>query len=254
MTSNVTSKCPYGLCDGSGLIYDAEINAGIFCKCYEQRRLNNKMKFAQIPSEFQGYKIKDFDTDIYNEKNKNAACAAKKTAIEFVNKFDEFQKGGKGLYFYSETRGSGKTRLACSIGNALINMYFKNVRFTTTINLLNKLKSTFDKSKNGGIPTYDELIQDIKTVEVLILDDVGVETASEWVKEVFYSILNDRMTAKKVTLFTSNCRYEALQYDERTIERIAKMAIPIKFPEQSIRSTLAKKENEEYIKILMGGN
>lgn len=240
------------MCDGSGLIYDPEVNTGTFCKCYEQHKLNNKLKFAQIPFEFQSYKIKEFDTNVYNEKNKNTALIAKKTAIEFVNKFDEFQKGGKGLYFYSETKGSGKTRLACSIGNALINMYFKNVRFTTTINLLDKLKSTFDKSKTSESLTYDELIQDIKNVEILILDDVGVEVASEWAKEVFYSILNDRMTYKKVTIFTSNCRHELLPYDERTIERINKMAIPIKFPEQSIRSALAKKENEQYIKMLVG--
>ncbi len=250
-TSNATSKCPFGLCDGSGLIYDPEVNAGTFCKCYEQRNLNNKLKFAQIPPELQGYKINDFDINLYDKKNQNAAFVAKKTAIKFINKFEEFQKEGKGLYFYSEVKGSGKTRLACSIGNALINMYFKNVRFTTTINLLDKLKSTFDKGKNTGSLTYDELIQDIKTVEVLILDDVGVEATSDWAREVFYSILNDRMTYKKVTIFTSNCKYEDLMYDERIIERIAKMAIPIKFPEQSIRSALAKKENEEYIKLLM---
>ena len=240
------------MCDGSGLIYDPEVNTGTFCKCYEQHKLNNKLKFAQIPSEFQGYKIKDFNINIYNEKNKNAALIAKKAAIEFVNKFDEFQKGGKGLYFYSEIKGSGKTRLACSIGNALINMYFKNVRFITTINLLDKLKSTFDKNKTSESLTYDKLIQEIKNVEILILDDIGVEVASEWAKEAFYSILNDRMTYKKVTIFTSNCKYEDLMYDERIIERIAKMAIPIKFPEQSIRSALAKKENEQYIKMLVG--
>jgi DNA replication protein DnaC len=52
------------------------------------------------------------------------------------------------------------------------------------------------------------------------------------------------MSAKRVTIFTSNCQIEDLRHDDRIINRIQKMALPVPFPEQSIRAELAAKEAE----------
>ena len=45
---------------------------------------------------------------------------AKIIAKRYVEQFEEIQETGKGLYFYSSVKGSGKTRLAVSIANDLI--------------------------------------------------------------------------------------------------------------------------------------
>ena len=66
----------------------------------------------------------------------------------------------------------------------------------------------------------------------------------------FYSILNDRMTGNKVTIFTSNGTIDELQHDERIKNRIEKMALPVWFPEDSVRSYVAKKENEKIHQLL----
>ena len=133
-----------------------------------------------------------------------------------------------------------------SIGNALIKRHFKSVRFLTTNNLLDEIKNTFQTEG------YSKLMEQIKRVDILMLDDFGGERPTDWVNEVFYSILNDRMTAKKITFFTSNAEAEALQYGERIISRVMKMAMPVKFPEESIREAMAKKENESLMTLLMG--
>ena len=255
MTLSAASECPLGLCDGSGVIYDAlGLNAKP-CECVKLLNKQNRLKFAAVPEEFRELKVGEFDTEIYSgDDDKSAARSAKKWAIEYVKRFDMFRTDGKGLYFYSSGKGSGKTRLMISVGNALINMYGVSVRFITANDLLDNIRFSFNKSKEEGEKdTYEALMRDFKAIDVLLLDDVGAERPSDWVNEVFYNILNDRMTHKKPTLFTSNYPLESLPYNGRITDRIFKMAVPVKMPEESVRAKKAAEENEKYLKMIMEG-
>ena len=249
--------CPLGKCDGSSFVpkTDAEgVERYGYCECRKLLAMQSKMRFAEIPEEFRELKVSDFNIAMYSNHNRKIAETVKKIAIGYINNFSTMREMGKGLYLYGETKGSGKTRLAISIGNALIRRHNQSVRFVTTVNLIDEIKGTFDnKANRGGEETYSGLIKAAKEVDVLILDDFGTEKPTSWVNEIFYSILNDRMTAKKITLFTSNCRVEDLLHDRRLVNRIERMATPIKFPEESVRSILAQQENEEVMKILLGG-
>ena len=253
MTLTATSECPLGLCDGSGIIFDSSGRNARPCDCVKILSKRNKLNFANVPEEFKNFKVGEFETEIYAvEDNRETARSAKKWAIEYVKKFDIFSQDGKGLYFYSTEKGSGKTRLMISVGNALINMYGVSVRFITANDLLDNIRFSFNKSKEEGEKdTYEALMNDFKIIDVLMLDDVGAERPSDWVNEVFYSILNDRMTHKKVTLFTSNCDLESLPYNGRITDRIFKMALPVKMPEESVRRKIALTENEKYLKMIM---
>ncbi|MGL4791894.1 MAG: ATP-binding protein, partial [Anaerotignaceae bacterium] len=118
---------------------------------------------------------------------------------------------------------------------------------------LDEIKNSFT-SKNEDSEDKEDyltLIKEIKEIDVLLLDDFGVERNSEWVNEIFYSIINDRMTSRKITLFTSNYKMEELPYDSRIINRLIKKATPIEFPDESIRLRLAMEENEEFINLLL---
>ena len=249
----MTSKCPLGMCDGSGVILLDEhgFNTKI-CDCVKLMNKRNKLKFANVPEEFKELKVGEFETDIYEKpESKSLARSAKKWAIEYVKRFEIFKTDGKGLYFYSSEKGSGKTRLMISVGNALINTYNTGVKFVTTNELLDNIRFSFGK-KDEERNTYESLMNDIKETEILLLDDIGAERPSDWVNDVFYSILNDRMTHKKVTLFTSNLAMEQLPYNDRITSRIFKMALPVKMPEESVRSKMAMAENEKYLKMIMG--
>lgn len=251
-----TSKCPYDICDGSGIVSKPGSSDSWFCKCRPSLLMKNKLQFAQVPPEFVDLKVNDFQTEIYSSKEAQAlAATAKNIAIAYVKNFAKSNGNcncnGKGLYFYSNTKGSGKTRLMVSIGNALINTQGVGVRFIFTNTLLDEIKGTFEKSENGE--SYSALIAGLRSIEVLILDDMGAERPTPWVNEIFYGLLNDRMTAKKPTLFTSNCSIEDLSYNDRIVDRLFRMAMPVKFPEESVRRILAKQENEDFIKELLKG-
>ena len=224
------------------------------CSCgYLQRyRLNGRLKFATIPKEFEGQTVDNFQTDCYSTAaNRELAAMAQTIAKRYVEKFDEIQETGKGLYFYSRVKGSGKTRLAVSIANDLIEKKFIQAKFATTIQILDQIKATW-----GGISKNEEseqkLIHDIVSVPVLVIDDIGVEAVKDWINERFYNILNGRMIEKRVTIFTSNCKIEELNFDDRIKNRIVKMALPVQFPDESIRTAIARKENDDLLDRLLG--
>lgn len=224
------------------------------CSCgYLQRyRLNGRLKFATIPKEFEGQTVDNFQTDCYSTAaNRELAAMAQTIAKRYVEKFDEIQETGKGLYFYSRVKGSGKTRLAVSIANDLIEKKFIQAKFATTIQILDQIKATW-----GGISKNEEseqkLIHDIVSVPVLVIDDIGVEAVRDWINERFYNILNGRMIEKRVTIFTSNCKIEELNFDDRITNRIVKMALPVQFPDESIRTAIARKENDDLLDRLLG--
>ena len=224
------------------------------CSCgYLQRyRLNGRLKFATIPKEFEGQTVDNFQTDCYSTAaNRELAAMAQTIAKRYVEKFDEIQETGKGLYFYSRVKGSGKTRLAVSIANDLIEKKFIQAKFATTIQILDQIKATL-----GGISKNEEseqkLIHDIVSVPVLVIDDIGVEAVKDWINERFYNILNGRMIEKRVTIFTSNCKIEELNFDDRITNRIVKMALPVQFPDESIRTAIARKENDDLLDRLLG--
>ena len=219
-----------------------------FCKCRERLIKQNKIKFADIPKEFSSLTINSFRVDWYKTKEgSQKALMAKKAAVNFIKNYNEMSKKGKGLYLYSYAKGSGKTRMAASIGNALVNTYGVGVKFTNTITLIDEIKATFDNNREYN---QSQLIDAINRIDVLILDDIGTEKLSPWVNQVFYGLINYRTTAKKVTIFTSNCQIEELQHDARIKSRITDLAVPIAFPEEPIREYIAKSENENLQNML----
>lgn len=228
------------------------------CECgrLQRERIQSKLKFATIPKEFEGHTVDNFRTDCYSAPQaKELAKMAKLVAKRYVEKFSEIRESGKGLYFHSNVKGSGKTRLAVSIANDLITKELVVSKFCTTIQILDQIRETWgwqEKGQDRQASTETRLIQDIVSVPVLVIDDIGVEQPKDWINERFYNILNGRMIEKRVTIFTSNFRMDELKLDDRIVNRINKMALPIEFPAESIRAAIARKENDDLLNRLLG--
>lgn len=229
------------------------------CECgkIQRDRLAGRLRFATIPKEFEGQTVDNFQTDCYStSQSRELAKLAKHLAKQYIEQFQEIKETGKGFYFHSGVKGSGKTRLAVSIANDIITRYMVGAKFATTIQILDQIKSTWgenSRERNAGEPVNEHrLIDDIISVPVLVIDDIGVEKPKDWINERFYNILSGRMIEKRITIFTSNYRIGELQLDDRIVNRIEKMALPIEFPAESIRSAIARKENSDLLDRLLG--
>lgn len=83
--------------------------------------------------------------------------------------------------------------------------------------------------------------------DLLIFDDIGAQKSGEWQQQEVFRIINERLNAGKVIIFTSNMCPEELNLDNRTIDRIMKKSVVLQMPEESIRGKEAKKEQERFL-------
>lgn len=221
-----------------------------YCKCREEKIYSDRLKFANIPAEFESLAVNSFNVSLYKSIDSKVIAQNSKTMVaNYIKNFSKFQDIGKGIYFYSKTKGSGKTRLAVSLGNVLLRNLKQQVKFITSSDLLKEIKNTYNKDSKF---TESQLVDSINKVNILIIDDIGVERPTNWVNEMLFSILDNRMKYNRVTIFTSNCSVEELEHDERLKSRLTKMCIPIKMPEEDIRKFLAYRENESLQDMLLG--
>lgn len=241
LTRNDTPVCP--MCKGTGWTF-IDDNTVIECDCGLRQRqvLDSKLRFATIPLTYRNVRIEDISTSYYKSKDN---AAAMKANIEFVRRYldnlDENTANGKGLFFWSKTKGSGKTMMATALANELINRYQRNVKFATSLDILDAIKSTYGKRDSED--TEDTLIKDLVNTGYLIIDDFGTERNTDWAGEKFYQIVNKRYINKKVTFYTSNHNLETLKYDDRITNRIKERSFVLSFPEESVREVKAYMDN-----------
>lgn len=100
--------------------------------------------------------------------------------------------------------GCGKTHLAAAVGNYRKGMGDDPI-FVVVPDLLDHLRATFGPTSSVS---YDELFQRVRTTPLLILDDLGTQSATPWAREKLYQIFNDRYNAKLPTVITTSERLE----------------------------------------------
>ncbi len=96
--------------------------------------------------------------------------------------------------------GCGKTHLAAAIANACIERG-QPVLFITVPDLLDHLRSAFAPTSAAD---YDTRFEEVRTVPVLILDDLGTESGTTWAQEKLFQIFNYRYNARLPTVITTN--------------------------------------------------
>ena len=150
-------------------------------------------------------------------------------------------KSGKGLYL-SGSFGSGKTYLIAALFNELAKKDI-NSALVYYPELLRSLKSSFGSD-------YEEKFDFIKTVPLLLLDDIGAENTTAWSRdEVLGTILQYRMEEELPTFFTSNLSLKELENAlsvtsngsekikaKRIIERIKQLTVPLELVSKNRRN------------------
>lgn len=115
---------------------------------------------------------------------------------------------GRGLYIWGKSTGNGKTSWACKI----MSYFFRKIAFNTGLEneglyiflptFLEDLRDNYDNKD----PEFDEILRMIKTCRLLIIDDIGAERVTDWVRERMVSIINTRVSNNLTTIYTSSLR------------------------------------------------
>jgi DNA replication protein DnaC len=166
----------------------------------------------------------------------SAARAAEKVE-NYLKSWEENREFGKGLYFCGGV-GTGKTHLAVAVMNELMQRKRVPSLFVTVPEFLDNLREAY------MIPgrDLDEWMDTVKNADLLVLDDLGSERPTEWVRERLFVIVNHRYREALPTLFTSNIgpRDLATQLGERTASRIIAMCDWISLEGEDYRESIVR--------------
>ncbi|MDM8148781.1 primosomal protein DnaI [Priestia megaterium] len=154
-------------------------------------------------------------------------------AEEFVSEYEPGKKM-KALYLYGEF-GVGKTFILGAIANSLAEKKVKSTILYVP-EFLRELKGSFQDQ------SFNEKIEYVKKVPVLMLDDLGAESVTSWMRDdVLGTILQFRMLENLPTFFSSNLNFKELEHHltytqrgekeelkaARVMERIKSLATPV---------------------------
>lgn len=162
----------------------------------EEKRRTDKIRSHYIPKEVLTVTFEKLELDATRD---DAIFAAMKFAAEYSP-----QEKRKGLYFHGDF-GVGKSCIAGAIAQELARRDI-SVYMVYVPEFFRELKESIQE---GSSP---EKIEELKNVSVLILDDIGAEIVSPWLRdEVLGSILQYRVSQGLPTVYTSNLTYDELE-------------------------------------------
>lgn len=165
------------------------------CKYFKENKKNNTI-FFETPKMLMNASL----SELITEKERA-------NILKYIKDFLKKKVNGetvKGLYL-SGSFGSGKSYILSALLNELSLKGYKCVNINYPL-LLNKLKASFSDYN------YNDVMEEIMTCDVLLIDDIGAENNSPWSRdEVLGTILQYRMDSDLTTFFTSNFTINELE-------------------------------------------
>jgi DNA replication protein DnaC len=207
-------RCPYNECDGSGWVVDERTREAAECRCMPEqraRRTAGQLR-ARIPREYR-------DASFEHSNITTMPRSAVRTVRDYVDSMPERLEEGDGLWI-SGGVGAGKTWLAMLVARYAIEQGH-GVAVYSVPRLLSEIRRTYD---GEGLSTL-QLLDQLTSVSLLVLDDVGTERSNPWVLEQLYTIINERWQEQRSIVLTTNLDRDAMQEQigERTVSRLEGM-------------------------------
>ena len=152
--------------------------------------------------------------------------AVYKVIKKYVSDFDKYINKGVGLFLFSIPNadnkfgtGTGKTTTAITLINEYTlykarehlkgRLVIKNnpalfIKASDMQNAYNgQFRGTFETQQENSSRFYD-LKKKMKTVDMLVIDDIGIRNITEAFENELYEIIDYRVTQGLVTIYTSN--------------------------------------------------
>ncbi|MEL1135982.1 ATP-binding protein [Desulfitobacterium sp. THU1] len=196
------------LCEDRGIIFDG--TSARPCTCMQQKRMENLFRHARMARGLLNCRFDNFNTKYYQSSSKPHDPNYLENALKALNASREFvdrclnDYHGLGLMLTGPV-GAGKTFLAASIANALMEKE-QQVLFLVVPDLLDQLRATYKTDENEM-----DLLDSAREIPILILDDLGAHNYTEWTRNRIYSIINYRMNEQLPTVITSNLSLEEME-------------------------------------------
>ena len=186
-----------------GLLRGARETLGQALDRKKRRLVEELFQRAMIPTAFGEW---DFDTFPVDSAKRLAYDAALAYA----------QEAQRGNLLLVGATGTGKTGLAIAILKSRLQQGVPSL-FISVPDLLDKIRATFD-----GQGDYTRLMEMVKRIDFLALDDLGAHHATEWAREKLFQVIGHRHDWLLPSVITSDRPLMELEaaIGRRTLARI----------------------------------
>jgi DNA replication protein DnaC len=137
--------------------------------------------------------------------------------VEYAHKFAQHMTRGTSVVFVGKP-GTGKTHLSVGIGLAIMREG-RTVRYVTVQRAVRRVKDTWHKESKER---ESDALRWMTEVDLLILDEVGVQFGSDFEKNLLFEVLNSRYESRRPSVILSNLSQPEVQnyLGERVVDRI----------------------------------
>lgn len=215
------------LCEDERLQAIAQTNAAAARRA---ARMKSIVYHSGIPPRF---RTKTFDGFVAEDEKQRRVLRICKA---YADRFDERYAAGGGMVMCGSP-GTGKTHLACAIGNQLLELG-RSVLFVSVLGAVRSVKETW--RPDSGV-SERSAIERFFEPDLLVLDEVGVQFGSEAERIVLYDIINGRYERVQPTILISNLPESDLggYLTDRLVDRMAEGGgVTLAFDWPSKRSTI----------------
>lgn len=202
--SNMFGKKDCPLCGGVGYVRreraidDPEFGKLELCECSRDKARQLAMQRLEQVSNLGAFQHLTFES--FKLSGRSGSHDPNKTLEVAYNSARNYAEHLNGWLLLQGGYGTGKTHLAAAVANFVLSLGFP-VLFLTVPDLLDWLRATYDASEDES---YSERFEEIRSVRLLVLDDLGTQNATPWACEKLYQIINHRYSLKLPTLVTTN--------------------------------------------------
>ena len=162
----------------------------------KEAAIKNRLKLINLPDTLKKASLAQVDLDDLGR------LPVFEKLLAFVEQYPTIRKG---LYLYGDF-GVGKSFMVAALAHDL------SEKRGVSSTLLHYPSFVIDAKNAIGDGNVKTLVDEIKLSEVLILDDIGAEQSTAWVRdEILQVILQYRMQENLPTFFTSNFNFEELE-------------------------------------------
>ena len=162
----------------------------------KEAAIKNRLKLINLPASLRKASLAQVDLDDLGR------LPIFEKLLAFVEQYPTIQKG---LYLYGDF-GVGKSFMVAALAHDL------SEKRGVSSTLLHYPSFVIDVKNAIGDGNVKTLVDELKLSEVLILDDIGAEQSTPWVRdEILQVILQYRMQENLPTFFTSNFNFEDLE-------------------------------------------
>ncbi len=131
-------------------------------------------------------------------RDENLAAPALKSLKDACDAAQAFAQKPRGWLLLTGDYGSGKTHLAAAIANYRLQLGDPPL-FVMVSDLLDHLRATFGVHSEVS---FDRRFEEIRTTPLLVLDDLGAQSMTPWVREKLHQLFDYRYNAELPTVIT----------------------------------------------------